>query len=351
MKIGILTLPFNNNYGGLLQCFALQTFLKELGHDVIIIKRAYPKQSNIKTKIIRIIKKISGKTNKYRKQTFPMIFFERSHFTETRPFTNPIQLEELPHYHLDTLIVGSDQVWRFDYTKEHFAEYFLDFAERWKINRIAFAASFGIKSWTLNTEQTDRIKKLASLFNRISVRESSGINLCQQYLDYQAVHLLDPTFLLSASEYRKLYRTKPHVKTQDTIASYLLDSNEAKKNAIKMITNVTGLKNVFIGRNPKTGNWQSVEEWLQHIDEAKFIITDSFHGIVFSIIFDKPFVLINNTSRGAERFISLSETFGFNQFYDCTEQFSVKHINHIDKKLRERIIKENKKASIHFLAL
>lgn len=350
MKIGILTLPFNNNYGGLLQCFALQHFLKEEGHEVYIIKHHIRKPKTFKSKVNDVVKIIIGKKRKYKRQIAFMLQFEKLHFKETYPIYCTEEYKNLKRYNFDTLIVGSDQVWRFQYTKESFSEYFFDFAKEWKIKRLAFAASFGIDTWDLNASDTKKLQNLCKLFNKISVRELTGVKLCKENLHCDSIHLLDPTFLLSADEYRLLYDNKT-LKDDNTLAVYLLDTTPSKIDAVKKIAQQMQLNPIYIGKNPQNNIFNRVEDWLKGIDNSNLVITDSFHGVVFSIIFNKPFVLIMNEARGANRFISLFQTFRFNKTYSCAKQFSEEYINRIDITLRNQIIEKNKKSSISFITL
>lgn len=347
MKIGILTLPFNCNYGGLLQCYALQSFLKGLGHEVVVIKRVFPKRISFKNKAINVIKLLLGRTDKYKKSVAAMRCFENAYIIETPQVKEIRQYDSLLKDKIDALVVGSDQVWRFDYTKEHYAEYFFDFAEEWAVKRLAFAASFGVKDWNLGKKETSKIKKLASLFDRISTREESGVKLCQEKLACKATRLLDPAFLLSRDEYRILYETKKN--ETDVIATYILDLDQEKTKAIKQISQVIGKNVTFIGKDPQTRIYQPVVDWIKCIDESNLVVTDSFHGVVFSIIFNKPFVLMINENRGAERFISLSNTFGPFQYFVPGSSFSSKFVNYLDRDKCKQIIDENKLLSTNFI--
>lgn len=343
MKIGLLTLPFNNNYGGLLQCYALQTFLKEQGHEVYVIKHNFYTKKNLKTKIKNFLKIILGKVSKNTSmEAFEKIFFQETHFIKS-----PQELCSLEKYNFDALIVGSDQVWRFEYTKNNFAEYFLNFAKEWHIKRFAFAASFGIDSWTINCKETQELKHLIKLFNKVSVREISGIKLCKEYLNSEAIQLLDPTFLTLEENYRSLYSHSN--SNSKTLAVYLLDISQEKIDAVNNISHQMHLSPTFIGKNPNNGIYQKVEDWLKGIDTSSLVITDSFHGVVFSIIFNKPFILLMNENRGATRFSSLFQTFNFDKVYSCSMPFSTDYINLIDRNLYKQIIENNKKLSIDFL--
>lgn len=246
MKIGILTLPFNNNYGGLLQCYALQKFLKEEGHEVYVIKHHISKPKTFASKINDAIKIITGKKRKYKKQIASMQQFEKQYFQETHPICSTEEYKSLKKYNFDALIVGSDQVWRFQYTKENFSEYFFNFAKGWNIKRFAFAASFGVDTWDLKASDTKKLQDLCKIFNKISVRELTGIKLCKENLHCDAIHLLDPTFLLSPDEYRLLYDNK--ILKDNTLAVYLLDISPSKMDAVKKISQQMQLNPNYIGK-------------------------------------------------------------------------------------------------------
>ena len=144
--------------------------------------------------------------------------------------------------------------------------------------------------------------------------EKAGVELCHKYLNHEAIHLLDPTMLLTKEDYRKLVRKR--IMQRHGIMTYILDEDEKKSSIIRKVQTSTGME-VFksnvsynhIGAAKSRIAQPPVEHWIQAFDDADFIITDSFHACVFSILFNKPFIVIPNMERGASRFHSLLETF------------------------------------------
>lgn len=327
MKIGILTLPLNTNYGGILQAYALQTILERMGHDAYLIEKekkplymplwkwplAFGK---------RLLRNISG-------QRWP-IFYERKVNREkpiieknTKAFIKEhIKSKVVSNYsHIkekdfDIIIVGSDQIFRagFLHDIEHS---FLDFAENWKIKRIAYAASFGTDKWEYSKRQTKECGRLLKLFDAVSVREFSGVNLCKVHFDVNADFVLDPTMLLSAEDYIQLFENTNTPKSKGNLLCYILDETAEKTKIINTISEGKGLipfnvksKSDIISAPIADRIQPPVEQWLRGFYDAKFVITDSFHACVFSILFKKNFLVIGNESRGMSRFYSLLKTFG-----------------------------------------
>lgn len=349
MKIAILTLPFNNNYGGILQCYALQHFLKKEGHDVYVINNHLGENNcrDIRSKLFELARIFTGRRFLKNRKCATFTRFKKQHLKLTQTVKSQQDLLSLSKYGFDTIIVGSDQVWRFDYTRGDYASYFLDFTDGWPIKRFSFAASFGIDSWNLDRAKTIELSNLLKKFDGVSVREKSGTNLCNEHLGYsQAIQLLDPTFLLQPEDYKKLYTTSSKItnlpnRNRKTIVAYILDFNERIENYIMEIGKTMDADIVYIGQDRNTGVYQEIGDWLKSIDEADVVVTDSFHGTVFSIIYQKPFVLLMNEGRGNARFISLAETFHFSCHFDISKNFIHDDINIIAPTLISKIINNN----------
>lgn len=325
MKIGILTQPLQYNYGGLLQNFALQTILKRMGHNVVTLNVPYKSNGNFKDKAVDIIKKIleaftfpNGKvlglinfqsTSKILAQNTQR--FIDNHIVYT-PFKSPRNQD------FDALIVGSDQVWRPMYAD--LEKTFLGFAKGWKnVIRIAYAASFGSDIWEYTDEETKYVTELACLFDAISVRESSGVELCKNKLGVDACHVLDPTMLLKQEDYISILNLNTIPKSKGELFYYYLDYSKEKENAKNVVSDKLNLKSFTVNSRVEDVNASiferiqpPVEKWVRAFMDAKFVITDSFHGTVFSIIFNKPFVVLGNKKRGLARFNSLLSLFGLN---------------------------------------
>ncbi|HMM16334.1 MAG TPA: polysaccharide pyruvyl transferase family protein [Petrimonas sp.] len=335
MKIGILTQPLHNNYGGLLQNYALQTVLKNMGHEVWTVDRsiaipAYLKWASVAKRFILHL------SNKHVKVRVWMNKKERDAISvNTRQFINQYirttekvlttsQLEKIDKaYKFDAYVVGSDQVWRPAYSPNIY-DFFLGFVKHENLKRIAYSASFGVDEWEFSEKQTQVCAELAKKFDAISVRENMGIKLCSNYLDMNAIQVLDPTLLLNTSDYLELVKIKKTHKSKGKMFVYILDKDKEKENLVSLLSDITKLesfetmpeinatkhfskiKNIDLNKCV----YPPVEQWVRSFLDAEFIVTDSFHGTVFSILFEKPFIVIGNKERGLSRFNSLLELFG-----------------------------------------
>ena len=166
---------------------------------------------------------------------------------------------------------------------------FLRFVSKPNVKKLAYAASFGIDEWDYSPELTKECSRLAKEFMAISVREGSGIVLCNKHLDVEAVQVIDPTLLLDKADYEQLCADIPVESTPFT-AVYVLDKSLPKMQLIQKLASEIGLPTKIFSAHH--GMTLSIEEWLAMFRDARYLITDSFHGTAFSIIFNKPFVAI-----------------------------------------------------------
>lgn len=328
MKIGIITLPLHTNYGGILQAYALQTVLERMGHEVEILEEPHEyKRASPKRYIRRVLKKCIGKRSVINYEGFmrkwqPKVAIDIDEFIKTYIHRRIVKYNTMREGEYDAFVVGSDQVWRPSYN-QHLEQAFLNFTENWKnVKRIAYAASFGVDNWEFTKEQTEECKRLVQKFDFVSVREDTAVNLCKEHLWIEATHVLDPTLLLSADDYQKLIEG---LKISDTpyVFSYLLDESEEKKDILEDISKRLNLPvrkiklEKDISKIPmsklKSFTYPSIQEWLASFAQADFVVTDSFHGTVFSIIFNKPFVVLPNKGRGMTRFMSLLKKIGLEE--------------------------------------
>lgn len=321
MKIGLIVYRIGPSHGSLLQTYALLTVLQNLGHNVTIINRpeTYSILQEIKRHIYRLRMWLRGN---YRGQLFykgsvqPIQMKYLNAFVDgylrrnTITIKNEKDLVELSECGYDAFIVGSDQTWRPKYVQK-ISYYFLDFIPLGsKCKRLSYAASFGTNQNEYSADQLMTCKKLAQYFDAISVRESDGVELCRSLFDKNAQCVFDPTLLLDAEVYKNLAGVKGTTKT---VAYSILDDSRDKLEVIEMVSNSLGLKkhriNAGISIKGRKLPEPSVRDWLQGILNSEFVVTDSFHATVFSIIFNKPFITIANKERGMSRFESLLDTF------------------------------------------
>ena len=211
MKIGILTQPLRYNYGGILQNFALQTVLKRMGHEPVTLDQTQIESHSwaywIVAYVRRILLRAMGKWPYPLFSEIETLRVNKKILVNTRAFVNKYiriqwetKYEKLHNKDFDALIVGSDQVWRPGGVRD-IKLYFFSFARNWSgIKRIAYAASFATDEWEFSQEQTEECKKLADLFDAISVREETGVQLCADNLKHDATWVIDPTMLLTPRE-------------------------------------------------------------------------------------------------------------------------------------------------------
>lgn len=329
MRIGILTQPLHTNYGGILQNYALQQILKRMGHSVTTIRHTNPEKSLLeqwkgwlKYTVLHFLS--PGKYDKpsvvidrrdklaIRKNTD--LFIEK-HIDCAPAISSHEEFSALGKAGYDAFIVGSDQCWRYKYNKPFIYEMFLSFLpDDSSARRLAYAVSFGTDAWELDDEQTRVCSGLAKKFSAISVREDSGVKLCKEYLGVDSTRTLDPTLLLDRNDYLVLIKEESDEISQKTLFTYILDPNAGTSAFIDSAAKRTGLTpyNILPKRpdSLKTCCQPSPAKWLKSIYESEMTIVDSFHGMVFSILFNKPFWVIGNPARGMSRFTSLLKIFG-----------------------------------------
>ncbi len=314
MKVGIITEPLYANYGGILQNYALQQVLKKMGHNPVTLD--YMPSLSFGRYLLYVGKSIIcllSPSRRHRIKPYKHFLerpaeidaFVRKYIDKTETISK-YSRRILRKYGIEAIIVGSDQVWRRAYNKNVLGDMYLSFAKGYPCHRIAYAASFGVEKWDYPAEDSFMAKDLIRQFEAVSVRENSGIRLCKENLETDAEAVPDPTLLLDASDYEKLC-SKPNQEEEPYLAAYVLDINAEKEAYIRSIAESKGLK---IRRMTVSDNGESIEEWLSSIRNADFVITDSYHGTLFSIIFQKQFQTIVNKERGADRFKTLFERIG-----------------------------------------
>lgn len=316
-KIGILTLPLSDNYGGVLQAGALYSHLVKMGHDVTLLD----KQGNTQplpplTRFGRfLLENVPGQNRKgYRhrklRRRSHAEFLQRLVSQQSRPLATAAEVGEYASVNgLDAIVAGSDQIWRMAYiARIHYDAFFLDFPKPRGFKKVAYAASFGVDRWEAPAIASDVARMLAD-FDAVSVREASGVEICRRLFGRDDVSLtLDPTLLVDPLLYRSFAR-KPADVEDGAFLTYILDKSQIALNMLKELTDRAGTGKsahwAIDGQRPYT-----MEEWLGLFWNADFIATDSFHGMVFSVIFQKPFIVFSNPSRGAARTDSLARLLG-----------------------------------------
>ena len=340
MKIGIVTHWMAvDNYGGMLQSYALQRYLRNLGHDAYLIRFFIDNKSQ-QSLIVRI--KSALKSLMITLNLFPHaneIKQEeriRKEWIKKRKFdvfrNKHINLSDKIYYSLsdiqknppeaDVYITGSDQVWAGDLNNPNIWIFYLDFGTA-NSKRVSYAASFGFSSFP--GKDISKFKELLGRFDMISVREKSGVDICKEN-GFDAVRCIDSTMLLNMNDYLSLMAPKKH----DERFAFFYTVNVSSPEEIYWTTICDYLNKKYIKSVVTTGNgynkareifdgalydYATVEEWLSNIYYSDVVLTASFHGIVFSILLQKNFIYLPLQGRaggGNNRVMDLLESANLN---------------------------------------
>lgn len=320
MKIGTITFWYSKeNYGAILQCFALLRFLNQQGHDAKLIKVNAVPWGDIKHRWF------------YRLTNYLMLLLNPKRFREIRSKIAPSKktttvdrnfpsfldkyipsypdvytIEQLDKHPIDAnaIIVGSDQVWSgFSRT------YFLQFNGYFK--RISYAASFGGAKYE-NLFVRRKIASWLKKYDLVTVRETEGVEFCKR-IGVNATMVPDPTLLLTKDDYLKIANEKESDNKKPYIFLYLLGKSISIEVAeIMEFAKQNGLEVIYVASQGREDDFEkvypTVEEWLSYVRDAKYVFTNSFHGTAFSLLFEKPFLtfpLTGNDSKMNGRIVTM----------------------------------------------
>lgn len=361
-----------DNYGGILQTYALQRYLKNEGHEAYVIR--YSRSS--KVPIIAVIKKVVYNilniryyiyNRKCRRQAEKWaairsfqsfaknnISFSEQHYTSFKQIKNDPPVA-------DAYITGSDQVWCFDINNVENRPFFLDFGDP-KTVKLSYAASFGHDSFPCKNEML--FKQILSNFKQVSVREDSGVEICKQ-MGIKAIRCVDSTMLLDCDHYRSLIHNKKN--RNPFVFLYTVNITEPEEvywTDILKFTKERGIECIVTtgsGYIPAKEifpdaiyDYSTVEEWLSNIYNSDIVVTASFHGIVFSIIFHKNFIYVPLKSRlstGNSRVLDLLSSCGLNSriAYSSAEMVSLLNTRIDYSKVNMDFFLKLREDSINFL--
>lgn len=350
MKIGILTYWWaSDNYGQLLQCYALQKYLRDIGHEAFIIRYNYNNE-NIRHKVSfikRAIKalnpvicykhfknKILLKKTKVTDQFRKFDEFRKEYISFSTEFYQKYDNLKANPPEADAYIVGSDQVWNFSFSDSESVKpvvhaYMLDFGDK-NLKRLSYAASWGVSA--ISEELKNEIIPLLKKFDYVSVREQKGVDLCSQCGVDNAEWVYDPTLLLETNAYRGLYKEKEIRKPKGKyIFVYMLSNkNDFDLNVVYNFAKKKNLEVIFVSGNYMTNVrkqfFATITEWLYLIDNAEYVISNSFHCAIFSLLFGKQFGIVKliGIHKGMNtRLDSLFDLFGIPARYISSNDLSV----------------------------
>lgn len=344
--VGIVGLWYGLNYGSILTYYALYCVVNKLGYDAIMVNKPNfiwrPLYENPETIANRFISKYCQVSNIHERDKFQLL-----------------------NTQCDTFLVGSDVVWNYEICgREGGSFFFLDFVDDNK-KKIAYAASFG-GGYHAPKEEEEKNRYFAKRFDAISVREDRALNICKEHLGVQATKVLDPVFLCEQSNYDKAIEDSKIKVDYKYIMTYILGGNDLQKNIILEISKRLGIEkliNVVNPNNPKRViealklepvPEPSVEDWLNYIKNCQFFIGDSFHGLCFSIIFRRPFIIaISKSMPSKDRFLTLLSLCGLEDrlWYiedDNTDKYDVIYRDIDYNEVYDRL-KDYKDASLNWL--
>ncbi len=323
MKIALLNLPLDNNYGGNLQRYALMKVLGDMGYDVIHIYLElddnlswyhYPflyLKGVIKKYILHKNTSVFDDLNRiltYKNRLQIVYPFYEKYINHTPKCVSLYDIKEVCGELYDVYVVGSDQVWRKDMTHSiGWRNFLFSFINgKTDVKKIAYAVSFGNTNMQYSSSEQKEFSRLYSEFDAVSVREDNAIS----YLYSMGceipppIHVLDPTLLLKREEYEILFNNlSVDVTTSGKIFCYILDQNPTNKRIIEKKSKELSADTVIMGIG--VDDKVSIPTWLKYIYDSLLVITDSYHGVIFSIIFNKQFIFCGNAKRGNNRVESL----------------------------------------------
>lgn len=341
MKIVLLTIWRVKNYGAELQAYATIKALKELGCTVKIIDYRLNELSfpTFKQRIIGLLNSLTLDTYKFN------VFWEK-YFPATKHYHSLKDLQkESPQ--ADVYLVGSDQVWNPEITKDKISTYFLNFGND-SVRRISYASSFGISVWNMDSKFTVTIQNLLNRFETLSSREKSGVSILKDTFHLEATHVLDPTLLYD--DYTELIGK---VIPQNTLVYYPLSpfpelesfSMNLAKDLNLYYRNIN--KKSYLVRKI-VWNRLSIGKWIKSIAESSFVVTPSFHGLAFSLIYKRQFAIVQNIKdkNRSSRITDLLNALGLSdRYFTSVEELSnsrvwEKHINYQDVSKRISSLRE-----------
>ena len=317
MKIGIVTHWMAvDNYGGMLQSYALQRYLRNLGHDAYLIRFFIDKkkQQSLSVRIKESLKVWLIRFNLFpnsieikKEQQNRKLWIAKRKFDEFRSkyialspkvYNSIYELKNNPP-EADIYITGSDQVWAGDLNNPNIWIFYLDFGDE-TAKRLSYAASFGFSYFPGKDEE--KFKELLSVFNAISVREANGVDICQKF-GFEATRCVDSTFLLKKEQYISIMSPRKHSETYaffytvnvsipDEIYWNELRDYLSSQGIESVVTTGSGYYSAGEIFDNALYDYATVEEWISNIYYSKVVITSSFHGIAFSIILNKDFVYL-----------------------------------------------------------
>lgn len=360
MRIGQVSMC-GNNYGACLQALALQHILKETGNDVEFVRynRVDSKNSagtlgKIKSLgvmgLIRYLMEYSYIRN--RKDAFRN--FREKFITKSSNTYNQSSIFTDLDAAYDKFICGSDMIWSEEF-QEDWDFYFLKFASKEK--SFSYAPSFGKN--TLVDDNKNRVAAYLKDFSKVTCREEGGVNLIKSISEAPAKQVLDPTMLLDSSEWNKIIDSKDRLIKEPYVFMYLFGKNDSYRNRyIQEIEKKYGKAYKLPSCKKESRNFpiDSIGpiEYMRLFRDAEFVVTDTFHGLMFSMIFNKQFVVLDRTdaskwAKYSDRMTSTLEMFGLLDRYILADKKNTTELDTIDYQIVNKKIQTKRQESLDYL--
>ncbi len=327
--IAICGLWYSNNYGSLLTARGLYEVLCAMGYEVVFVDSVYS-DSNIEARVLEYITNNCDTTIKY------------NDINHLRELNNKC----------DTFIVGSDQCWANHLNKMFGYEFLLNYVDDNK-KKISFSTSFGRSEFYGTKKEIECYQYYLRKFDAVSVRENSGKDICKNYFNIEAEHVVDPIFLRETTEYEDEAKLANLHLPEEYVLNYILDIRPQTPELLNRVNRKLEMQVLTILGLMVTNPWEAtlegvVEqpteyEFLAYFNKCKYVVTDTYHGMCMAIIFKKPFTVIINEGRGRARFDSLLKMFElehraveYQSFCeDSIEKMAEIDWNRVDRKLEE----------------
>jgi len=314
MKIGIITIHSAHNYGSVLQAYALQEELKKFSNDVEVINYR-PKYFEEKYKMfsIGIYSNYKGVVNKVIHFAWRILMI-KCRYTKYKKFENYIKnrynltkrystYEELENEKFDYNVVfcGSDQIWNTDITEGFDKSFYLGFCDD-KVKKASYAASVARKE--IDYKYEEEYKKYISRLEHVALREESSRDIIQKYTEKPVMVTVDPTLLHNKEKWDEIAQ-ESNLKIKDKyILVYVLEDNEQMVKIVNAISEYLGVQVISLSKKKRFNNETifsnaGPEDFVNLFKNAEFVITNSFHGTIFSLIYEKKNCIIPHKTRGA----------------------------------------------------
>lgn len=358
MKIGIVTWHHNPNYGGLLQAYALQETIKKLGYNPEFVNYR-PDLNTFKKRIIRKFKDI------YMMLFRPGIYNSRK--LQYKFIDEKFSLSKLYYFYddlcaeadmiYDAGVCGSDQIWS-NNTGSVIPFYYLDFLDESK--RISYAPSIGYNK--IPDDLVKDFKKYVEKIRFLSIREEKGAEIIKEITGRNAEVVLDPSLLLNKTEWLEEIKDKKPISPKEKyILLYILGDNKEQVEYAKRFSKITGLKLIAI--ETKYGKVKDLElysgdpfDFVELVKNASYILTDSFHGLSFSINLERQFVVFkrfsddDKISQNSRIYNILRKLQLENRLISSDQSVSFLIDNIIDYSLVRPLLESERERSLEFLS-